>query len=493
MSDATIHPFTLRFASPYLEAAFRADHARRSVRLVRAAIVLGVSQFLLFGLLDRVMVPEAFREIQLIRAVTAVPMLACIALTFAPWFERRMQAVMVVPPMLAGLAVSAMAIAGEASEYYDYYAGLILVLIYVHVLLRLSFVAATTVGSVLIAVFLGVTAAIGTPQAALMNTASFVISANATGMIASYALERYARQAFYQSRQQQRTNTELASVLEGLRTAQARLIQQEKMASLGRLTAGVAHEIKNPLNFVNNFAGLSVDLADELGEALSTPGEQRDRAAPALLDDLRQNVAKIREHGQRADRIVRGMLEHAGATRGSARAVDVNHLVEARATLARDAFGHRHPGFMPAFTVDPGADLPDIAGIPQELDRVVSALVDNALQAVLERTASAGAGAGGDGAAYVPSVTVRTSRVEPATVRIEVADNGVGIPSHLRERVFEPFFTTRTGGAGIGLDLSLVYEFVVKSHGGTITFDTEEGRGTTFVVDLPVGGERLGD
>jgi signal transduction histidine kinase len=473
-----------------MEAMFRADHARKSARLVRGSLVLGVSQFVLFGLLDRVMIPTAYREIQLIRAVTVTLMLVCLALTFAPWFERRMQTVMVFPPLLAGFAVAVMAVVGqESSEYYHYYVGLILVLMYVHVLLRLSFVVASAVGNVLIAVFLATTAALGTPTAALWNTAFFVLSANATGMIASYALERYARQAFYQQRQQQRTNTELAAVLEGLRTAQARLIQQEKMASLGRLTAGVAHEIKNPLNFVNNFAGLTVDLADELARALERGGAA-DRPPPELLADLRQNVTKIRDHGQRADRIVRGMLEHAGATRGAKRSVDLNRLVGEQADLALEAFRGRHPGFAPALTVDPDPAAPPVAAIPREIERVVASLVDNALIAVLERAAAAEPG--GDGAAYVPSVTVRTRHVPagdgPEAVRVEVEDNGVGIPGPVRDRVFEPFFTTRPAGSGTGLALSLSYEFVVQSHGGTLTFESEPGKGTTFVMTLPVSG-----
>jgi len=488
MAEATLHPLTLRFASPFMEAMFRADHARRSVRLARGAVVLGLVQFLVFGLLDKVMIPEAYREIQLIRAGAAALILGCLVMTFAPWFERRMQWVLVGPPLIAGLAVTMMAVVGQASQYYHYYVGLILVLMYVHVLLRLSFVVATTVGNFLIAVFLAVIATLGTPVAALWNTAFFVLSANATGMIASYALERYARQAFYQSRRQQRTNTELAAVVEGLRTAQSRLIQQEKMASLGRLTAGVAHEIKNPLNFVNNFADLSAELANEIAETLRSSGDTASQAQP-LLADLRDNVARIREHGERADRIVRGMLEHAGATRGPRGAVDVSRLVEDHANMAMDSFRRRHPTFAPLFTVTTEATVPAVEAVPSEIGRAVAAMVDNALNAVLDRAHAAGAG--GDGAAYVPEVRVAICHVpaspgSEAAVRVEVADNGVGIPDSHREHVFEPFYTTRPAGSGTGLNLSLSYEFVVHGHGGTLTFETLPGEGSTFVMSLPV-------
>jgi len=223
-----------------------------------------------------------------------------------------------------------------------------------------------------------------------------------------------------------------------------------------------------------------VELVEELGEAL---GPAASAETAGLLADLRENVARIREHGERADGIVRGMLEHTGtATRGAARLIDLNDLVGTQAALARDTFRHRHAGFDPAFCFNPEPELSAMAVVPQEVGRVVAALVDNACHAVLQRMQT---GAGGDGAAFVPAVTVRTHRVADGGVRIEVADNGVGIAPEHREKVFEPFFTTRPTGTGTGLDLSLAYEFVTNGHGGTLSFTTHEGRGTTFVVTLP--------
>jgi signal transduction histidine kinase len=487
MATGLINPFTLRFRSDYLEAAFFADYARRSVVLVRAALFLGFFQLALFGLLDRLMVPEAFRDILIVRGVACAVVLGFIAYTYAPAFRRRMQAVLVGPPLAAGLAVAVMAVVGQQSnDYYDYYAGLILVLIYVHVLLRLRFVLASAVGNVLIVVFLAVTALLGTPSAALLNTSFFLLSANATGMIASYALERYARLQFLQARRQERTNRELAGVLEGLRAAQARLVQQEKMASLGRLTAGVAHEIKNPLNFVNNFADLSVELADEVAEVLAGAGERpADEVfaeVSALVDDLRVDVAKIREHGGRADAIVRSMQDHAGVRQGERQPAPFNALVEEQARFALDAFLARYRGFAPALDLDLAPAVGLVPVVPQEVGRVVTNLVNNALYAVYERGRRA---AGGDGAPYAPAVTVRT-RAEAGAVVVEVEDNGAGIPAAIREHIFEPFFTTKPTGTGTGLGLSLAYDVVTQGHGGTLAFETEEGQGTRFVVTLPV-------
>ncbi|HYE94949.1 MAG TPA: HAMP domain-containing sensor histidine kinase, partial [Rubricoccaceae bacterium] len=277
----------------------------------------------------------------------------------------------------------------------------------------------------------------------------------------------------------------MAEVLNGLRAAQDRLVQQEKMASLGRLTAGIAHEIKNPLNFVNNFAALSGELVDELDAALANregrPPEAVRAEVEGVLADLRQDVAKIREHGERADAIVRGMLEHARTQRGTPQRTDLNALVEEHVEAACAHFADRHDGFEAALDMDLDAAVGAVAVVPQEISRVVAGLVNNALYAVRERARAVSMG---DGAGYVPAVTVRTGRAGER-VRIEVADNGVGIPAAAREHVFEPFFTTKPAGEGTGLGLSLAYDLITHGHGGALTFESEEGRGTTFTVTLP--------
>ena len=266
-----------------------------------------------------------------------------------------------------------------------------------------------------------------------------------------------------------RVETEAA--LSELRTAQAQLVQSEKMASLGALTSGIAHEIKNPLNFVTNFASLSRELLDDLARE-ADPDERA-----ALLADLRTNAEKIEAHGQRADAIVRSMMAHARSGTGERDVVDVNGLVEEYATHALHATRVRHPDFAPVLALDLAADAGQAWVGSQEIGRVVVNLVDNALDAVLRR-----AKAEADG--YTPTVSVATRQAGGA-VEVRVEDNGVGMAEAVRLRSFEPFFTTKPTGQGTGLGLSLSYDIVVQGHGGQMSVESVEGQGTTFTVRLP--------
>ena len=258
-----------------------------------------------------------------------------------------------------------------------------------------------------------------------------------------------------------------------LRRTQRQLVHAEKMASLGSLTAGIAHEIKNPLNFVTNFAGLSRDLVTELA-AEADPDERA-----ALLADLAQNAAKIEEHGARADAIVSAMMEHARAGSGERRALELNALVEQYAGHALHAMRARYPEFGPTLDFRLAADLGPVEGVPQEIGRVLVNLVDNALDAVRQR-------AGEQATGYVPTVTVSTARTAEAA-EVRVADNGPGIAAAHRARVFEPFYTTKpTGRGNTGLGLSLSHDIVVQGHGGALAVEDTEGEGAVFVVSLPV-------
>ncbi|WP_412068621.1 PAS domain S-box protein [Rubrivirga sp. IMCC43871] len=268
------------------------------------------------------------------------------------------------------------------------------------------------------------------------------------------------------------------AALADLRRAQARLVQQEKMAGLGRMASGIAHELKNPLNFVTNFAALSVDLADELrAELEADPARSVGDAlagAQDLLDDLAGNAHKIAAHGRRADRIVRAMMDHAAVPSGARDAVDVNGLVAEQVLLAADAWRSRAGVPPPGVTLDLGADAGAVEGVASELARVVAALVTNALDAVAER-----------GAPPTSAVTVRTRR-RGGAVELAVEDAGPGVPEPDRAHVFEPFFTTRTAGTGhVGLGLSLARDIVVDGHGGTIEVGARPGGGAVFTVSIP--------
>ncbi len=274
---------------------------------------------------------------------------------------------------------------------------------------------------------------------------------------------------------------ELQATLDHLRETRGQLLESRRLASLGQLTAGIAHEIKNPLNFVNNFGRLSVELADELREELEANPE---RPVAEVLDEvgdvlgaLARNAAKITEHGERADRIVRTMLLHAGSSAGQRQPTDLNALVLDYSNLAFHAMRASNPDLRVAVEKDLQPDLGEVALVPQEVGRVVINLLTNAFHAVRERVEREGEG-------YVPAVTLATRDAGEA-VEIAVSDNGVGMEDAVRARIFEPFFTTKPAGAGTGLGLSLSHEIVTTNHGGALRVHSEAGEGSTFVVTLP--------
>jgi GAF domain-containing protein len=273
---------------------------------------------------------------------------------------------------------------------------------------------------------------------------------------------------------------ELAESLEDLRTAQDRLVQTEKLASLGQLTAGIAHEIKNPLNFVNNFAGVSTELIEELREALA--GVQlEDKAAEdvtELSQMLRGNLDKIVEHGKRADSIVKNMLLHARQGSGEHRRVDINAIVEESLNLAYHGARAERRGFNIALerSFDPTAGEVDV--YPQEITRVLLNLISNGFYATLKRKA------GDDDRHYEPTLKAATKNLGDR-VEITIRDNGTGIPPEVREQLFRPFFTTKPVGEGTGLGLSISHDIVVKQHAGSIALDTRPGEFTEFSIVLP--------
>jgi GAF domain-containing protein len=278
---------------------------------------------------------------------------------------------------------------------------------------------------------------------------------------------------------QERTR-ELSKSLEDLRTAQDRLVQTQKLASLGQLTAGIAHEIKNPLNFVNNFASLSAELTDELNEVL----------APATLDDkvrqevgeitqtLKDNLTKVVQHGKRADSIVKNMLLHSREGSGEHRPVDINALLDESLNLAY----HGARAEKPQFNVTLQRDFDQTAGMievfPQEITRVFLNLISNGFYAVTKRKMENG----GTGFEAVVSATTRSLG---DTVEIRIRDNGTGISVEVKEKMFNPFFTTKPAGEGTGLGLSMSHDIIVKQHGGTIDVETEPGHFTEFRIVLP--------
>jgi GAF domain-containing protein len=279
--------------------------------------------------------------------------------------------------------------------------------------------------------------------------------------------------------EQQRTR-ELARSLDDLRTAQDRLVQTQKLASLGQLTAGIAHEIKNPLNFVNNFSGLSVELIDELKETLGrlSADEKTRNEIAELTDTLRGNLDKIAQHGKRADSIVKNMLLHSREGSGERRLVSVNALVEESLSLAYHGARAEKQGFTITLerSLDPEAGEADV--FPQEITRVLLNLISNGFYAAIKRQE----GADNDG--YEPILSAST-RSLGEKVEIRIRDNGTGIPPEVKEKMFNPFFTTKPAGEGTGLGLSISHDIIVKQHAGSIEVETEPGEFTEFRIILP--------
>jgi signal transduction histidine kinase len=280
----------------------------------------------------------------------------------------------------------------------------------------------------------------------------------------------------------QRTD-DLSRSLNELRAAQDRLVQTEKLASLGQLTAGIAHEIKNPLNFVNNFSAVSVELIDELREALG--GAQLDsklrKEIGEIAETLQGNLDKVVQHGKRADAIVKNMLLHSREGSGEQRSVDINALVEESLNLAYHGARAEKQGFNVtlARSFDPAAG--EVELFPQEITRVLLNLISNGFYAATKRKTEAN---GGD---HEPTVTAATKNLGDS-VEIRIHDNGTGIPPGVKEKMFNPFFTTKPAGEGTGLGLSISHDIIVKQHGGSIEVDTRPGEFTEFRIVLPRAG-----
>ncbi|MVM30691.1 GHKL domain-containing protein [Spirosoma sp. HMF4905] len=287
-----------------------------------------------------------------------------------------------------------------------------------------------------------------------------------------------ARQNELLEEQVQARTAELHQSLEDLRATQEQLVQREKLASLGELTAGIAHEIQNPLNFVNNFAEVSVELVEELHEEREKPEGERDKELETdLLSDLGQNVQKISDHGKRAANIVRGMLQHSRTRSGQKQPTDLNALVDEYLRLAYQGLRAKDKSFNAHLTTRFAPTLPAVNIVPEDIGRVLVNLFNNAFYAVQQKSQSE--------LDFVPTVSVQTAQDDNQLV-IRIRDNGTGIPDEVRQKVFQPFFTTKPTGQGTGLGLSLSYDIVVKGHGGLLKVETEPGEFTEFTITLPV-------
>lgn len=269
-------------------------------------------------------------------------------------------------------------------------------------------------------------------------------------------------------------NKTLTQTLDELKATQAQLIQSEKMASLGELTAGIAHEIQNPLNFVNNFSEVSSELIDEMKEQLEKGNEED---AKAIADEIKMSLEKINFHGKRADGIVKSMLQHSRTSNNKKEPTDINALADEYLRLAYHGMRAKDKVFNAAIKTDFDETIGLIKIISQDIGRVILNLITNAFYAVMEKKKL--------DQRYEPTVTVSTKRVDNK-IEIRVRDNGTGVPQKALDKIFQPFFTTKPTGQGTGLGLSLSYDIVTKGHGGELKVETTEGEYTEFSIILPV-------
>jgi len=294
----------------------------------------------------------------------------------------------------------------------------------------------------------------------------------------TFTLFGFAIFLFIIVRRKQKAKQQIELAYDQLKSTQAQLIQSEKMASLGELTAGIAHEIQNPLNFVNNFSEVNSELTDELEEEIRKGNLEE---VIAILKSIRENESKIGQHGKRAEAIVKGMLMHSQRSSGQKEPTDINALCDEYLRLSYHGFRAKDKSFNAEYKFEADKSLPKINVVPQDIGRVLLNLINNAFYAVSEKSKLQASG-------FKPQVVVSTSSSPlpeggNRRVKITVSDNGPGIPDSIKEKIFQPFFTTKPTGQGTGLGLSLSYD-IVKAHGGELKVETREGEGTTFSVTI---------
>ena len=297
-----------------------------------------------------------------------------------------------------------------------------------------------------------------------------------------FGLDRFQRRRLLQAQIEKTRKLELAQAKEiekaykELKATQSQLIQSEKMASLGELTAGIAHEIQNPLNFVNNFSDVSIDLMEEMKEELLSGNSEE---VNSIVEDMQQNLEKIHHHGERASSIVKGMLEHSRAGGDEKKPTDINAMSDEYIRLAFHGIRAKDKSFNADFKTNLDENLPKVNVVGQDIARVVLNIINNAFFAVKKKASLT------TEPDYNPQVIISTKKLDHS-VEIRIKDNGDGIPDNIKEKIFQPFFTTKPTGEGTGLGLSLSYDIVTKGHGGKISLETKQGEGTEFIILLPI-------
>jgi two-component system, NtrC family, sensor kinase len=308
-----------------------------------------------------------------------------------------------------------------------------------------------------------------------MGLKTFLLSLIKEKRILENEVQIHTKEVMQQGDSLESQRNELEKIRNELEIAKKQLIQSEKMASLGELTAGIAHEIQNPLNFVNNFSEVNAELIDEMQQEIDKGNFEE---AKAIARAIKENQQKINQHGKRADSIVKNMLLHSRDNSSEMQPTDVNALADEYLRLSYHGLRAKDKTFNSAMVTNLDSNLPKVNVIPQDFGRVLLNLFNNAFYAVHQKQKTGGAD-------YKPEVSVTTS-LENGQIIIKVKDNGNGVPENIKDKIMQPFFTTKPTGEGTGLGLSLSYDMVVKGHGGSIDIETKEGEYTQFIITIPI-------
>jgi signal transduction histidine kinase len=487
----------LRFP-PDVEKEFITDYYNSTVKTTRWAFTAGFMIYALFGWLDMYVAPVSLQQVWLIRFGIGCPVLLLVVLfTYVRKFAGYMQLMSSAAAIIGGVGL--VFIIGitrpEEVAYSHYYSGLILVMLFTSSWLRLRFWYALVTNTIIVicyelaAIYWQNLLATQQGNILFLSNNFLLLGTYVIGAFANYSLERHTRMEFLQQRiieaeknkvTAQRVAIEqqahkLSKALSSLKETQSRLINSEKLASLGELTAGIAHEIKNPLNFVTNFSEVSIELINEFeAEATADNKEQ----TIALAANLKEILQKIAYHGNRADSIVKNMLQHSRKESGEREPADINVLVDEYFRLSYQGLRARDKTFNTTMQLDLDKSIGNINIVSQDIGRVLLNLFTNAFYSVNQKKKQSGS-------AYEPVVTVST-KITNGFVIIKVKDNGLGITQKAMGKIFQPFFTTKPSGEGVGLGLSLSHEIITKSHGGTLTVESVAGEFAEFIIQLPV-------
>jgi signal transduction histidine kinase len=487
----------LRFQKD-IELSYKKDYHTNTIHSTRLAFTAGFIMYAIFGILDVYVAPFSLHKVWLIRFGIGCPVLLFTLLfSFVKRYAAYMQLVASLAAVIAGLGVDAIIQVTRPGElaHDHYYSGIILVLLFTSAWLRLRFwyaLAANTamiLGYELVVIYSDHLLRSDAGRLQFLSNNFLIIGSYIIALFTNYSLELHTRMDFLQRRtieaEKNKVNdqrlaleqqaAQLAKAVASLRKTQTRLVHSEKLASLGELTAGIAHEIKNPLNFVTNFSELSTELLVDL-EAAAAAGNSEETTA--LVNDIKDNLQKIAYHGKRADSIVKSMLLHSSKGTGQKEPTIINALTDEYLRLSYQGWRAKDKEFNAFMETDFDEGIDKVNVVAQDIGRVLLNLFTNAFYSVYEKKKISGN-------EYKPTVTVQTERGK-SSVTIRVRDNGMGISKKAMNKLFQPFFTTKPTGEGVGLGLSLSHDIITKGHGGTMNVESVEGEYAQFTITLPL-------